>query len=110
MHNDMRSMFQLDNKVALVTGASKGIGEAMAYALAGFGASVVVSSRKQDAVDEVADSFKTDGLEATGIAANMGNIEDIQSLVDKTVKNLRRSGHYYQQRRRQPGVRPGARY
>ncbi|MBT8434541.1 MAG: glucose 1-dehydrogenase [Gammaproteobacteria bacterium] len=80
------SMFQLDNKVALVTGASKGIGEAMAYALAGFGARVVVSSRKQEAVDEVADSFRTDGLEATGIAANMGKIGDIQSLVDKTVK------------------------
>jgi NAD(P)-dependent dehydrogenase (short-subunit alcohol dehydrogenase family) len=80
------SLFRLDGKVALVTGASKGIGEAMAYALAGFGASVVVSSRKQDAVDEVADSFKTDGLKATGIAANMGNIEDIQSLVDKTVE------------------------
>jgi len=79
-------MFQLDGKVALVTGASKGIGEAMAYALAGFGARVVVSSRKQDAVDEVADSFKTDGLEATGIAANMGNTDDIHSLVDKTVK------------------------
>ncbi len=79
-------MFQLNGKVALVTGASKGIGEAMAYALARFGANVVVSSRKQDAVDAVADSFRTDGLEATGIAANMGNIEDIQSLVDKTIK------------------------
>ncbi len=86
MQNDTGSMFQLDGKVALVTGASKGIGEAMAYALAGFGARVVVSSRKQDAVDDAADSFKTDGLEATGIAANMGNISDIQSLVDKTVK------------------------
>ncbi len=80
------SMFQLDSKVALVTGASKGIGEAMAYALAGFGARVIVSSRKQEAVDEAADSFKTDGLEATGIAANMGNINDIHSLVDQTVK------------------------
>ncbi len=79
-------MFQLDGKVALVTGASKGIGEAMAYALAGFGASVVVSSRKQEAVDAVAESFKSDGLEATAITANMGNIDDIQSLVDKTVE------------------------
>ena len=79
-------MFQLDGKVALVTGASKGIGEAMAYALAGFGASVVVSSRKQEAVDAVAESFKSDWLEATAITANMGNIDDIQSLVDKTVE------------------------
>ncbi|MFA9418801.1 MAG: SDR family NAD(P)-dependent oxidoreductase, partial [Gammaproteobacteria bacterium] len=47
---------------------------------------VVVSSRKQEAVDAVAEAFKGDGLEATGIAANMGNIEDIHALVDKTNK------------------------
>ena len=79
-------MFQLEGKVALVTGASKGIGEAMARGLAEFGARVVVSSRKQEAVDTVAEAFKADGLEATGIAANMSNIEDIHALVDKTQK------------------------
>ena len=84
--NRIQPLFQLDGKVALVTGASKGIGEAMARGLAEFGAKVVVSSRKQEAVDAVAESFKTDGLEATGIAANVGNIEDIHRLVDKTVE------------------------
>jgi len=79
------NLFRLDGKVALVTGASKGIGEAMARGLAEFGASVVLSSRKQDAVDSVAGEFKANRLEATGIAANMGNIDDIQLLVDKTV-------------------------
>ena len=86
MATDRRSMFQLDAKVALVTGASKGIGEAMARGLAEFGARVVVSSRKQDAVDEVAEQFKSEGLEATGIAANMGSSADIHALVDKTVE------------------------
>lgn len=79
-------MFQLDGKVALITGASKGIGEAMARALAAFGASVVVSSRQQEAVDAVTEAFRAAGFEATGIAANMGSIDDIQSLLDKSVE------------------------
>ncbi|MBT4100046.1 MAG: SDR family NAD(P)-dependent oxidoreductase, partial [Gemmatimonadetes bacterium] len=43
-----QSLFRLDNQVALVTGGSKGLGEAMARALAGAGASVVITSRHQD--------------------------------------------------------------
>ncbi len=82
----IQPLFQLDDKVALVTGASKGIGEAMARGLAEFGAKVVVSSRKQEAVDAVAEAFRADGLEAVGIAANMGNIQQAHTLVDKTVE------------------------
>ena len=82
----IQPLFQLDGKVALITGASKGIGEAMARGLAEFGAKVVVSSRKQEAVDAVAEAFRADGLEAIGIAENTGNIEQAQALVDKTVE------------------------
>ena len=81
----MSDLFRLDGKVALVTGASKGIGEAMARGLAEFGARVIISSRKQQAVDEVAESFKSDGFEATGIAANMSTIDDVHALVAGTV-------------------------
>jgi len=81
----IQPLFQLDNKVAIVTGASKGIGEAMARGLAEFGAKVVISSRKQEAIDAVAESFKNDGLEAIAIAANMGNVEEAHALVDQTV-------------------------
>ncbi len=84
--NRIRPLFQLDAKIALVTGASKGIGEAIARGLAEFGAKVVISSRKQDALDDVAEAFRADGLEATGIEAHMGSIEDIHALVDKTVE------------------------
>ena len=81
----IQPLFQLDNKVAIVTGASKGIGEAMARGLAEFGAKVVVSSRKQEAVDAVAETFKNDGLEAIAIAANMGNLEEAHALIDQSV-------------------------
>ena len=84
-HKRIQPLFQLDNKVAIVTGASKGIGEAMARGLAEFGAKVVISSRKRESVDAVAESFQNDGLEAIAIAANMGNVEEAQTLIDQTV-------------------------
>lgn len=82
----IKPLFDLDEKVAVITGASKGIGKAIARGLAEFGASVVVSSRKQEAVEEVARRFCADGLQATAIAANMGNVEDARTLIDKTVQ------------------------
>jgi NAD(P)-dependent dehydrogenase (short-subunit alcohol dehydrogenase family) len=81
----IQPLFQLDNKVAIVTGASKGIGEAMARGLAEFGAKVVISSRKGEAIAAVAESFKNDGLEAIAVVANMGNVEEAHALVDQTV-------------------------
>ncbi len=85
MMNSIKAKFDLTGRVAIVTGASKGIGEAMARGLAEHGASVVVSSRKQDAVDAVAAAYKENGWEATGIACHMGDLDQIQSLVDKTI-------------------------
>ena len=81
----IKPLFDLTGKVAVVTGASKGIGEAIARGLAEFGANVVVSSRKQDAVDAVAEAFRKDGLQAMAVAANMGSTDDIDNLIEQTV-------------------------
>ncbi len=82
----IKDTFSLENKVAVITGASKGIGEAIARGLAEAGAKVVVSSRKQDAVDTVAQTFCNDGLEASAVACNMGKPDEIQNLVQQAVE------------------------
>jgi dehydrogenase/reductase SDR family protein 4 len=87
---NIKDKFDLTGKVAIITGASKGIGEAMAVAFAQCGAKVVVSSRRQDAVDEVANSIIAEGGDAIGIAANTGNIADLDNLVNKTIEHYGR--------------------
>lgn len=86
MDNSILARFRLDGRVAIVTGASKGIGAAIAHALAEAGARVVVSSRKQDAVDEVAKAIEAAGGLAAGIAANAGQGADLARLVQQTVE------------------------
>lgn len=82
----MSKMFDLEGKVALLTGASKGMGKAMAEGLAEHGAKVVISSRKQDQCDAVAAEInETCGAgSATAIACNIGYKEQLQALVDAT--------------------------
>lgn len=86
----IKSLFNLEGRVAIVTGASKGIGEAMARGLAEHGAKVVISSRKQEAVEEVADGFVKDGLEAVGIACHVANEEQRQNLINQTIDRFGR--------------------
>lgn len=82
------NLFDLTDKVAIITGASKGIGKAIAHALGAHGARVVVSSRNQEAVDEVAVELSSAGIEARGIAAHMGEPENIRQLVDHAVEEF----------------------
>lgn len=62
--NNKQNSFSLHDKIAIITGSSKGIGEAIAVAYASAGATVVVSSHKAEAVDEVASRLKNSGAQA----------------------------------------------
>src|SRR2546421_1953457 len=75
-------LFSLAGRVAIVTGSTKGIGEAMAWGLARAGAAVVISSRKQDLCDQVASEIhKETGCETAGIACHVGDWDAIPGFV-----------------------------
>ena len=86
-----RSRFSLDGRVALVTGASRGIGSAIALALVEQGAHVVLSSRKQADLDVEAERINARFPErAVAIAAHAGKPEDLQRLVDAAMARFAR--------------------
>jgi len=75
----MKDLFDLSGKIALVTGASRGIGESIARLLASKGAHVIVSSRKIEACQAVADSIVADGGKASAIACHVGEMGQIEA-------------------------------
>lgn len=81
----MQDSFSLQKKVAIVTGASKGIGKAIAIALGQHGATVILSSRKQESVDQAAAELREMGIDAHGRACHMGSLEDVKALADFVV-------------------------
>lgn len=88
----MTALFDLSGKVAVITGSSRGIGKAIAEAMAEQGAKVVISSRKQDACDATVAEINAVHGEGTAIAvaANISSKDDLQHLVDETRRRLGR--------------------
>lgn len=86
----MADRFDLSGRVAIVTGASRGIGKSIAAEYARAGAKVALSSRKQDALDEAARDIRAEGGEAIGIAAHNGDKAALKNLVAQTVAHFGR--------------------
>ena len=84
-------LFDLTGKVAIVTGSTKGIGRAMASGLARAGASVVVSSRKQDLCDQVASQVAAEsGAETFGLACHVGEWDAVPGFVERVTARFGR--------------------
>jgi NAD(P)-dependent dehydrogenase (short-subunit alcohol dehydrogenase family) len=75
--------FSLNDKIALITGASRGIGEAIAVALADYGAYCILVSRKIDALQGVVEKIISRGGKAEAIACNMGYLDQIENLFEQ---------------------------
>src|ERR1700761_512940 len=80
--------FDLTGQVAVVTGSSRGIGRASAELLAQLGAKVVISSRKADACQEVADGIRKSGGDAHVIPCNISRRAEVDGLIDGAVKHF----------------------
>jgi NAD(P)-dependent dehydrogenase (short-subunit alcohol dehydrogenase family) len=82
------SFFDLTGKVAVITGSTRGIGRAIAQAMARAGAKVVISSRKVDKCDEVASELLNEGLDAASIPCHIGKREDLERLVTESRRHF----------------------
>lgn len=84
----VRDLFQLNGKIAIITGGSVGLGAQMATALAEAGADVVIAARKVDRCVELASMLERLGIRALPVACDVSKAEDCQRLVDMTVQEF----------------------
>lgn len=80
----------LDGKVALITGASQGLGKALALAYAEAGAKIVINSRSEGSIEPVAEEVESKGAEVLSVAADVSDSKDARRLVDAAVERFGR--------------------
>ncbi len=88
MTKHIKELFDLTGKVAIVTGGSRGIGVEMAEALAEAGASLMICARREEWLNETVEEFRKQGFQAEGKACDVSKAEDVQAVVDETVKKF----------------------
>jgi NAD(P)-dependent dehydrogenase (short-subunit alcohol dehydrogenase family) len=85
MAKNVKDLFDLSGKTAIVTGGSRGIGMEMAEGLAEAGANMMLCARRQEWLDETVAEFESRGFSVAGKACDVAKAEDVQAVVDETV-------------------------
>ena len=85
---NIKTLFDLTGKKALITGGSRGLGLQIAHSLGEAGATVLLSARKQDELDEAVAELKAAGINASAIAADCGTVEGTTALATAALKQL----------------------
>lgn len=88
MSKNVRELFDLTGKTAIVTGGSRGIGKEMAEALAEAGANLMLCARRREWLDETVKEFAERGFSAVGKICDVSKPEEVQAIVDSTVKRF----------------------
>ena len=81
----MSEMGRLDGKVVVVTGASKGIGKAIAFAFAAAGAKVVLAARTRETLEQVTAELRESGAEALAVPTDVTNVDAVKQLIQRTL-------------------------
>ncbi|HZY06247.1 MAG TPA: SDR family NAD(P)-dependent oxidoreductase, partial [Ilumatobacteraceae bacterium] len=82
------SRFNLSGRVAVITGATRGIGRAIAFQLGRAGAAVVISSRKADAVSAMVQALEAERITTRGFPANVGRLDEARALIAHATSEL----------------------